>query len=305
MSLVAKSNPYNESRTVTTSDGLPFSVTCMEIWKYLTDMGFTHDVLDAMVPKIGETHLGNLYGFSVWLDTYGQFQLKNGRNTSQATLDKVKTERELAAERAAYLRAQDEKRKQALIEEMYGDDEEEVEECDHGFLVVDHDDQGNKFHCKMCGERWPHHPDSQPTTDKPRMLGIHPNAMSAFRGGLETLAEAAKRASMTMEEFAYNFKLTMQPKYRYENIYQVGKTVPQTMMVDTEPTRTSCPKEIDDEFSNMGHTLDDMPMLMQKFPDVKGVTSHQEATAEYDMEFYMDVEFIDGSTQKVYPDFSL
>ena len=177
----------------------------------------------------------------------------------------------------------------------YGDDD-----CDHGFLVHDPDDHGNVYHCKVCDERFAHHPGDEPEkkVDVVRVAKSITESMGKFHGGLMTLTNALEETGLAIDEFTKVWKKNFPPDTEtVQCTYDGSPITVEPEVISSKPPRETCPQVIEKLFENPDVTVNDLRMILNSaFPDV--VTVNHTAM-EWMKAVRIEIEFCDGSTQLV------
>lgn len=272
---IRKMNPLTHTHKMATKFG-DVDISNQEILNYCQAMGLGLAKLNALIPpyKTDESaHVGNIYGFPLFIAGTGKFVVKTPRDQDSinykliGTYDYPFSEMEVESYDPAY--------------EIFGDDEDD-EECNHGFLVIDRDNRGNKWWCKECNERWPVHPDDLGGSSiiEPFQVGgiirigeiIESSVIDEFRDGLLCLREAAASFGVSIRDFGRVLRdhtSAFRGEPEYEDIYTLGSLQPQKMFVRNSPGRTSDPEEVDDYFGDMQMNLTDWRNQMyDKFDDI-------------------------------------
>lgn len=316
MEPILKMNPPDDKHTVFVGDDT-YYISNQEILNYCQAMGLDLKKLHNLIPPHSSSkpaHVGNIYGFPLFVEGTGKFALKLPRNEqvidrrSIGSYDYPFDSRPIEHYDPTY--------------EMYGEDEV-VESCEHGFLVIDRDDCGNKWWCKECDSRWPVHPDDlggSSIIDPFRGSIITPGALiesriiDEFREGLLCLREAATAFGVSIRDFGRVLRdhtSAFRGEPEYDDIYTLGSLKPQRVFLRNLPGRTSDPEAIEEFFGDMNMNLTEWrDQMSQRFDDILNVqtmvdiallsqvapgTSMVAKTPSY----YL-VEFVNGDIQRVY-----
>ena len=172
------------------------------------------------------------------------------------------------------------------------------EDCYHGFVV--HNVKGdNRFLCRECDERFPRHPsmmDKKPAAPPDSEL-LFP--LSEFREGLLTFAQVAQKTTLSLNALKDAIKRLFPPNVETIQHRSINGQLLAPVVIDQEVQRTSCPKEIDDLYSDPDVTMYDLERIRKDpyvFPDIVNV--RHTPSIQSDMTIVM-VEFIDGTVQRI------
>lgn len=181
----------------------------------------------------------------------------------------------------------------------------DVDLCEHGFVVRDIQGE-NRFLCRECDERFPRHPDMMDQeTFRPDEAGMY-DILAQFRDGLITFSEAIQKTSFSLEEFKETIAKIFPPDVETIEHYTLGqKTVGTPTIINEGPKRTSCPAEIEKIFGDPEISLVELNTMMfdgDIFPDLQEVRHVDEPELQ---QMTIEVDFIDGSVQKVVIDYIL
>ena len=275
MTRVAVANPPTEKRALW-EGGMVFENSA--ILYQLAEKGFTASVIESKIPaKIGDwAPLGTLYGTYIGVDHYGRLQF---------------------GENPLYLESQEPQIAALEIEQP-------TDQCEHGFVVHDVQEQ-NHFLCRECGDRFHRHPDMiEQEMFRPDDAEVY-DYIAQFRDGLVTFTEAVKQTSLELDEFVKAMNFAFPPEEVYQDQYSIGSQGPiGKELAYIEPARTSCPAEIERVFGSPEATLDLINSVVNGgvFPDIEEVRhiDHPELK-----QMHVEIEFIDGSVQKVVIDHML
>jgi len=225
-------------------------------------------------------YLGTLYGTSISLDYDGRFQFgvdpeeENGNSPITVTWSG-------------------------------GTKEEDEDVCLHEFLVPDHDDEGNVFHCKVCDERFPRHPSLIPKerstgSTTPLSAEATLEIMSSFRDGMTTWTSTIQQLNISTAEFIKTIRELFPPKPIYEEIYKIGQLMPQQIHVGDEPIRTICPDRVEKMFIQGVEWIDanaqDVDDSDDQLREITTITTEEDKRMQQQI---VTVEFIDGTSQRI------
>lgn len=180
----------------------------------------------------------------------------------------------------------------------------DIDQCEHGFVVHDIKAQ-NHFLCRECGERFHRHPDMiEQELFRPDDAEVY-DKIAQFRDGLFTFTEVIKQTKLELEEFKEAMQKGFPPEEVYNDVYSLGSIGPVGQELSyVEPPRTSCPAAIEKFFGNPEATVDNINYAVRNgmFPDIEEVR-HVDSPETKQM--IVEVEFVDGSVQKVVIDHQL
>lgn len=145
--------------------------------------------------------------------------------------------------------------------------------CKHEFVVRDIDGH-NRFLCRECDERFPRHPDMIKQEDPVGSSTIK-DILDKFRLGLTTFKEAIEATRFSLSNFVD--AITEHYPIEHEQIEELSMCNPIPVLMDGMelPRRTSCPKAIDDAFSDSAATLTDLNDLVANvFLDIQELKHH-------------------------------
>lgn len=174
--------------------------------------------------------------------------------------------------------------------------------CQHSY-VVRNIVGANRFLCKECDERFPHHPGLTKVEDQGTFT-LDGETIERFRDGLITMGEAAKETTIAAEDFLEAIRTILPPTANVLLDTSLGGVKVGTV-VSVEPQRTSCPKAIDDFFSNPDITTTDIQDMFDDkiFPDIVDVT-HDHSVDYYNpcdpYRTSVTITFVDDTQQLVY-----
>ena len=193
-------------------------------------------------------------------------------------------------------------RKRKAMERMQEEQHIEDANCKHrGFVGRDlHGEY--RYICYECKERFKRHPRVVPTIKvDPIHNRIARQAISDFREGMLTFTDAIRKAQCSVEEFNDAMKTLFPPKRIRETIMHHslrGESEEVVTRDEPGPARKSCPKEVEDYFRDPNTTLSDVRnSIFDRFPDITQVSHNEQGDA-----MIVDLDFVDGSTQKVVMD---
>lgn len=268
MSRILSANPINESRELPTG-GVIATTT---IFRHLTEKGLSPETLENLIPVTANTRhrLGSLYGFDIFIGSNGRF-----------VFDADTLSPEEVAENA--IRA-----------------EAALQVCKHtGFVVRDIQGE-NRFLCRECNERFPRHPQMikivhhTAAVTRATMEDMRAT-LDEFRQGAISFSSAMKVLNTNLEEFTKACSQLFPPEIGAESIHNISTGESRILQV-SEHARTSCPKEVEEWFSDPSIYLDPMEAI-EKFPDI--TEARYEFSASMTDRIEIVVDFIDGSTQVI------
>lgn len=176
------------------------------------------------------------------------------------------------------------------------------EDCDHGFLVTDLDDEGNKYWCKICDQRFEYHPGKEPSDIvivEPKDFVITSNLQATlqdFRDGGVTLKETLHATNFTLMELESIMEKAFPPKLIHAQQYDIGNMNAIERVVGEQPKRISCYKELDDILSNEHATLKDVQDIYGRFIDITDITHEEDMWTKM---MIVKIAFVDGSVQRI------
>ena len=268
MSRILNANPINESRELPNGA----IIATETIFRHLTEKGLTPEALEMLIPvSMGGRHnLGTLYGFDIFIDGDGRLFFD----------EEIITEVE--------------KEENAIRKE------EALEACSHTGFVVRNIQGENRFLCKECNARFPRHPQMikivHNTTRVTRATMEDMRAtLNEFRQGAISFSSAMKVLNTNLEEFTKACSQLFPPDEEWMEQRTIGNGKVNRVLINVEPVRVSCPKLVEEYFSDMSVNADAL-LPEGKFPDIVGVSHNINTDTD---RIIIDVDFIDGTTQKV------
>ena len=263
MSRVANANPYSESRTLPNGA----VIANQTIFRLLKDNNYGLDRLEILIPKKEDdwASLGTLFGDYIGIDYYGRFQF--GEHPGYLTEDEV------------------------------------MPICQHGYVVRSREGD-YKYLCKECDEKFVRHPAALP---EPVVFnvpdGVTPgivNELQKFREGAITLSKAALSTGIALKDFKDVLEGTFPPlKFTMElpNMTIPGGPAQGSIEVGDMPTRTSCPRQIEEVFGNIDVNLTDLIKITETvFKDITKVNHCQEQETR---KMIVMIRFVDDTKQRV------
>jgi len=137
--------------------------------------------------------------------------------------------------------------------------------CKHSY-VVRSIVGANRFHCKECDKGFPSHPKSiKKPTPSDKTIG---EIMQSYRDGVITFSDTIKQTQFSVEQFKNIYEKLFPPQPIYKDISTIGGNRGRAL-VDTEPSRTSCPLEVEKAFHDMDGKSNPAKM-MERFLDITG-----------------------------------
>lgn len=173
--------------------------------------------------------------------------------------------------------------------------------CKHRGFVVRDDNDGNKYLCKECGARFPHHPWlPQPQSDLDDYAfpttSIE-DAMLDFRAGMVTFSNACRRAAVSANEFKEAIKQAFPPQKIIEEMFTIGNPNPIRLEAGYEPQRTSDPEDIENIFTTPGVSKEDLQKIWETaFDDITEIHQHFDPATDTEV---ITFGFVDGTEQRV------
>lgn len=178
-------------------------------------------------------------------------------------------------------------------------DPHEKDECKHKGFIAREVDGPHRYVCRECNKRFRMHPWVKPRVMVPKV--DHKTliaAMGQFREGMTTITEALTATRMSIEEFNETIKKCFPPQDVIEEMHHIGSSQSIPIRVDTEPQRTSCPKELDDFIHDPDVSLSELKdgAFQTRFPDITEM-AYYDSPAQQAVVY--EFGFIDGTTQRV------